>query len=133
MPYEVTTFTLPCGTGAVRADGSGVITGEDADVLMKKIMPGGVYFGQPLLVVTRQITRMTAEARKLFSRPNAPGVAQAWCGIVVTSPLIRVTVNFLMRVSGAAGSMKLFSSEPDAVAWMDERVRAHGPHMPAKT
>jgi hypothetical protein len=132
MPYEVTTFTLPCGTLATRADGSGIITGEDASALRTKIDPGGANFGQPLLVLTQQIVKMTSQARELFSRPNAPGSPQAWCAVVASSPLLRVTVNFLIRVSRSSQVIKLFPSERDAIAWMDERVRRHGPHLPAK-
>ncbi|HEY8206932.1 MAG TPA: hypothetical protein VIG99_05605 [Myxococcaceae bacterium] len=133
MPYVFTTFTLPCGTIALRADGSGTITGEDAGILMKRIGPGGANSGMPFLVLTQQMTKVSPEARQLFSHPTGPGVPQAWCALVITSPLIRVTLNFLTRVSrSATGSFKSFAAEPDAIRWLDERVRQDGPTMPAK-
>jgi hypothetical protein len=131
MPYAVSTFILPCGTPATRADGSGVITAEAATELMAKIGPGGEQFGRPLLVLTQQMTKMSPEARSIFSASGDPTADRAWCAVVVTSPVIRVTVNFLLRVSKAP-TVKLFSSEPDAIAWLDERVRVDGPTMPAR-
>ena len=40
MPYAYSIVTLPSGARATLADGSGVITGEDADLLMREIGPG---------------------------------------------------------------------------------------------
>ena len=131
MPYEVSGFTLPCGAPAARAEGSGAITREAADELMKQIGPGGANYHQPLLVLTQQMTKMSPEARKIFSKPADPAADQAWCAVVVTNPVIRVTVNFLLRVSQAP-TIKLFSSEPDAIAWLDERVRVDGPTVPPR-
>ena len=123
MPYEVSTFTLPGGVQATRADGSGVITREDAELLMKRIIPGGASFGQPFLVLTQKITRLSAEARGIFANNDDPDAENAWCAVVVTNPVIRVTINFLVRVSRTK-RLKLFSAEPDAIRWLDERVGA---------
>src|SRR6476646_11833826 len=109
MPYDVSTFTLPCGVQATRADGSGVISKEDADLLMQKINPGGSNYGQPLYVTTARMEKMSPEARSAFSVSPDPNVPPQWCAVVVTSPLMRVTINFLLRVSGSK-TIKMFGS-----------------------
>jgi hypothetical protein len=133
MPYDVTTISLPCGTLAVRADGSGVITEDDANKLIALIRRGGPNFGMPMLVLTQRISEMSAEARRLLSHPTSTGVEAMWCAVVVAASVIRVTVNFITRTTGGGDSLKMFSSEPDAIAWLDERIRVDGPHPSAKT
>jgi hypothetical protein len=122
MPYEVTTFTLPSGIKATRANGRGVITKEDADLLMQMINPGGSHYGQPLFVDSTRMERMTPEARSIFSVSPDPNAEQQWCAVVVTSALIRVTMNFLLRVSRSK-TIKMFSSEAEAMTWLDARAR----------
>ncbi|HYV44324.1 MAG TPA: hypothetical protein VFA20_05650 [Myxococcaceae bacterium] len=122
MPYEVSTFTLPCGARALKAIGTGVITREDADQLMKQIESGGSFYGLPQLYLTQGMEKMSPEARSLFSARTKGGVEQMWSAVVGSSPLIRVTVNFLLRLNRSR-STKMFSAEPEAVAWLDERVR----------
>jgi hypothetical protein len=122
MPYDVMTFTLPSGTRAIKAIGSGVITKEDADLLMKQIEPGAPLFGLPQLFLTHRMERMSPEARSLFSARTKGGLERTWCAVVGSSPLIRVTVNFLLRLSRSK-TTRMFSDEQEAVAWLDERVR----------
>jgi len=135
MPFELATFLLPSGIKAVRANGSGVITQQDADLLMHQINPGGPFFGLPRLFDTVRMERMTAEARSIFSGPSQPGMDPVWVAGVVTSPVIRVTTNFLLRVSGSplAASMKMFSDEKEAIAWLDERAREDAAKKPGST
>lgn len=132
MPYDVTTITLPCGTQALRAVGSGIITREDAEPLMQEL-DHGRYRGMPQIWLTQQMKQMTPEARSIFSKAPAEGVQRAWCVIVGASPLIRVTVNFLLRISRQGRLTKMFSTEPPAVAWLDERVREDAAKKTAAT
>jgi hypothetical protein len=131
MPFAVTTFNLPGGTAATLAKGSGAITRDEADDLMRQITPGGERHGMPLLVLTQEMTRMTAEARRVFAGGNDPTIEQAWTGVVVTNPVMRVTINFLLRVARTR-YVRLFSTEADAIRWLDERVRVDGPPKPAR-
>jgi hypothetical protein len=124
VPYHFTTFTLPSGVKAVRVNGSGVVDKGDADLLMREISPGGPYYLLPRLFTTEGMERMTPEARTIFSGPSDPEVAAVWCAAVVTNLLIRVSTNFLLRVSRMNQStLKMFSTEKEALAWLDERVR----------
>lgn len=121
MPYTVTNFTLPCGGRCVRIVGSGHIMKEDADYLMTYIGRGGSVFGVPMLILTQEIKSISSEARSFFSA-GIDREYQAWCGLVVTSALIRVTTNFLSRITGYRKS-KMFSTEEETIRWLDERVR----------
>jgi len=122
VPYQISTLDLPCGERFVRAEGSGVITREDADYLLGRVTPGGDLYGLPQVVLTQKVDSTTAEARNLFAGSSARNTLQTWCAVVVTNPIIRVTTNFLMRVNGTT-RLKLFTSEPEALRWLDERAR----------
>jgi len=132
MPYEVTTFTLPCGAKALRSVGVGVITQDDADWFMRQIEPGGAMYGLPQLHLTQRMEKMTPEARSLFSARTKGGVEKNWSAVVGSSPLIRVTVNFLLRISRSS-TTKMFSKEPEAIAWLDERAREDAAKKTAAT
>ena len=41
---------------------------------------------------------------------------------MVINPLLRVTINFVTRVTGNR-KVKMFGSEAEATRWLDERVR----------
>lgn len=122
MPFAYATFTLDCGTTAVRVDGTGVITREDAESVMKHTAPGGQYHGIPLLIDNRQVVRMDPEARSVFRLRYNPDIDYPWMAMVVPNAVIRVTVGFLLRTTGIT-TMKLFSSEPVAITWLDEQIR----------
>lgn len=123
MPYAYSTFTLPCGITAARADGIGVITLEDAQGLMGTITPGGQYHGMPLLLDNRQTAKMEPEARNLFGRGGAkPNPDDPWVAVVAPNPLLRVTVRFVLRTAKAT-KFELFASEQEAIAWLDQRTR----------
>jgi hypothetical protein len=122
VPYQISTLDLPCGEKFIRAEGSGVIAREDAEYLLNRVTPGGDLYGLPQLVLTQRVESTTAEARKLFGGANAQRARQTWCAVVVTSPLIRVTANMVARVNKAT-RVKLFTSEPEALRWLDERAR----------
>lgn len=121
MPYAITTFTLPCGVRCVRVVGSGHIVKEDADHLMSVIGQGGSESGRPKLFLAQEVKSIASEARSLFSSGFDPK-DQSWSGLVVTNPLIRMTSNLMSRVSGYRKS-KMFSTEEEAIRWLDERVR----------
>ncbi len=122
MPYQISTPDLPCGERFTRAEGSGVIAKEDAEYLLSRVTSGGDLNGLPQLVLTQKVTSITAEARKLFGGTNAQRAQQTWCAVVVTNPLIKVTANLVARVNKTT-RVKLFTSEPEAIRWLDERAR----------
>jgi hypothetical protein len=122
MPYNITTITLPCGSPCVRLETFGVVSKEDAEEMMKVIGEGGTMFGVPMLIQTERQKSLSSEARSLFSKGFDSGDQQAWCGVVVTNSLLRVTINFVTRVNGNR-KVKMFANEAEAARWLDDRGR----------
>jgi hypothetical protein len=118
----MTTITLPCGSPCVRLECVGVISGEEAAQMMAVIGEGGTMFGVPMLIQTERQKSLSPEARSLFSKGFDSRNEQAGCGVVVINPLLRVTINFVTRVTGNR-KVKLFASEAEATRWLDERAR----------
>jgi hypothetical protein len=65
---------------------------------------------------------ISSEARAVFAGRSDVRDRQTWTAVLLTNPVIRVTANFIMRIQGSTRT-KLFSSEPDALEWLDARVR----------
>lgn len=118
MPYEITTFQLPCGARGGRIEWSGTISAEESVEVIKQLSPGGTLHGLPTLVVTQKASTMTPEARALFGNHN---YAQ-WMAGVDTNTVMRVTANFIIRVKRTKW-LRLFADEQEAVRWLDERAR----------
>ncbi|HEY8207130.1 MAG TPA: hypothetical protein VIG99_06605 [Myxococcaceae bacterium] len=121
MPYELSTFTLPCGTRAARVDFTGSLTGEEATGLMKNWEVGQPLYGLPTLVQTQEMKEMAPGARAVFGGWKETGPYE-WYAIVINNPVIRVSANFIMRVSRTT-RRRLFTSEAEAVQWLDEKIR----------
>jgi hypothetical protein len=122
VPFDVTTITLPCGSPCVRLECAGVVSEQDADQMMAVIGEGGTMFGVPMLIQTERQKSLSPEARSRFSKGFDSRSEQAWCGVVVINPLLRVTINFVTRVTGNR-KVKMFASEAEATHWLDERAR----------
>ena len=122
MPFHITTITLPCGSPCVRLECVGVVNKEDADQMMAVIGEGGTMFGVPMLIQSERQKSLSPEARSVFSKGFDSRDEQAWCGVVVLNSLLRVTINFVIRVTGNR-KVKMFASEAEATRWLDERAR----------
>jgi hypothetical protein len=120
MPVHLSTFHLPSGARCLREDCIGDITLEDARSVLEQAGPGGPFYGLPVLGLTEQMTSVSAEARSLFG--GSADVSAVWAAVVVTKPVIRVTINFLMRFN-KSWKLRLFAREDEAVRWLDEQVR----------
>lgn len=122
MPFNIMTITLPCGSPCVRVECIGVVSKEEAGQMMAVIGEGGTMFGVPMLIQSERQKSLSPEARKIFSEGFNSRNEQAWCGVVVISPLLRVTINFVTRVTGNR-KVKMFAGEAEATRWLDERAR----------
>jgi hypothetical protein len=122
MPVEMSTFSLPGGTRCAKLVSSGRFSKEDAEALLKEMNPGGSMVGMPRLVLTQQLTSVAPEARWLFAGRPEEGEREPWVAVVVSNPVVRVTTNFLVRINRNK-RVRLFSSEPEATRWLDERIR----------
>src|SRR6185295_12980161 len=112
MPYEISTFTLPCGARAARVKISGVFEGHEARSAMGNWETGGPLHGVPGLVLTQEVKETTPEARSIFGGWKETSTTE-WFAVVVTSPLLRVTGNFILRVSKST-RRKMFTTEAEA-------------------
>jgi hypothetical protein len=121
VPHEATFFQLPCGARICRLELSGAVSGEEARMLLAQLQPGAALHGTPLLIVLQRLDSFSSDARGAVGQVGLEEV-ENWEAVVVTNPVIRVTVNFIMRIQGRKKT-KLFSSEPEALQWLDARVR----------
>lgn len=132
LPYEIKTFTLPGGARCACLDGFGRITKDDAEYLIAQVGPGGPLHGLPVLALTQRMESLSPEARNLIA--GRQQLKQwAWCAVVVTNPIMRVTSSFMMRILKVATTTKLFANEAEATQWLDERVREGAPGAKAGT
>jgi hypothetical protein len=122
MPVEMTTFTLPGGARCLRMETSGHFSKEDAAVVIRETSPGGSYFLLPQLVLTQKQTSIASEARSAFAARGELGDREPWAAVVVSSPVIRVVTNFLVRINRNK-RVCLFNGEPEAVRWLDAHTR----------
>jgi hypothetical protein len=125
MPYQPSTFQLPGGARCARIEATGTITGDEAVGIIARFDPGGAFHGLSLLVDGQNMVRMTPEARAHFAnRRNPPD--QEWMALIITNPVMRVTSNFILRMNGNV-KRRLFTTEAEAVRWLDDRVREGAP------
>src|SRR5262245_44065926 len=109
MSFVTSMFRLPCGVRAGRVEWQGQITGELARTAVVQAGPGGAMHGVPVLVIhTRDVT-MTSEARAVFASQKD----MEWTALVFHGVLLRVTANFIIRISGN-DRLRLFATEPEA-------------------
>ena len=122
MPIQASAFRLPSGARGVRVDCIGTISKEDADAYMEQVSLGGQFHGLPVLAVTLQIGNIGPGARGAFIRRGNDRRSERWMAVVVNNPVIRVTTNFVVRISGTK-KLRLFETEEEAALWLDERAR----------
>lgn len=113
---------LPSGARAARCDCSGIVTKADAEAWMAETGPGGPLYDLPILAVALQLQKVESDARGVFGQHQDPTREDNWMAVVVTNPVIRVTTNFVMRITRHR-KQRLFSTEAEAVAWLEERLR----------
>ncbi len=73
----------------------------------------------PLMVDSRNVKRISAEARKHFST-NGRDTCINSMAIIVKSPLSRVVGNFFMGLNKPPLPARLFEKEEDAVKWLKQ-------------
>jgi hypothetical protein len=71
----------------------------------------------PLLIDTRDIRSITKEARDYFSMNNRESHVIAF-GILIDSPLSKIIGNFFMGLNKPRVPVRLFTSEKEAVTWL---------------
>jgi hypothetical protein len=100
---------------------TGAFTLEDAVALVQQLDPGGPFQGLPLLVLTQGMESVSSDARGRLARRGEQGGWEPWSAVVATNAIIRVTVNFVARLTRVRRT-KLFATEVEALQWLDARV-----------
>jgi hypothetical protein len=121
MPYALSTFQLPCGVRCARVEWETEMNGEDARALMADAEPGGQMHGLPVLALGQKLRTVMPEARGVFSGDRAASFRNR-LALVMPNPVIRVTINFIMRVNRNQ-RQRVFGTEEEAIRWLDEGVR----------
>lgn len=73
---------------------------------------------RPTLVDIKTVLTVEREARKYYAEENL-SLAQA---LIISSPLSKVIGNFFLGLNKASCPMKLFTSEEDAINWLQGYV-----------
>ena len=106
--------------GFVRAtiEKGAVMTLEDAREALAATEQVANGKRRPVLVDLRGIKAQTREARQYFVSEEAARVSAA-VALLVGSPVSRVVGNFFLRLNVQRTPTELFTSEEDAIAWLE--------------
>lgn len=106
----------PGGTLAL-VRGTGLISGAEAEELNARTLEGGDLFLVPVIVIAEPGVELSGEARQAFGAVDRRG-RSAPVGIVTANAPLRVLVGFLLRISRAPASVKVFATEAEARAFV---------------
>ena len=91
---------------------------EEIVAAYRKINGGRV---RPALSDIRNVKSVTREARVYAASDDATSLVNA-SAVLVDSPISRVVGNFFLGINKPSYPMRLFSSEDDAVAWLNQYI-----------
>ena len=116
MPIQIEEAKTPKGRRMMLAKVSGHVSMADAEAMGKLLQPGQPYHQALILSIMDKSTDYHPDARRHFQtfNNNYDRIAT-----VVSSVLVRAAINFMAKVGGTGDRMQMFSTESDAVAWLD--------------
>lgn len=118
MPFEFSDHTSPSGMFYMRIDASGEVHLEDAEALTHRLTLPKYHLGK-ILSVVESGTDYKPKARKHFQHIRDFSALAA----VVTSPILRTAINLMLRLMhDGAGVVRLFTSEAEALAWLEDQA-----------
>ncbi|MDC0722277.1 STAS/SEC14 domain-containing protein [Nannocystis bainbridge] len=117
MPFVFAEATTPQGKPLLRIHVRDEVTITDAEALGARIEDDGPNHRWRILSVVEKGTEYSPAARRYFPnlQPKYGAIA-----VAVTSPIVRAAINMMMRLTGQAPNLRLFSSEAEALAWLDQ-------------
>ena len=116
MPIQVEEAKTPKGRRMMLAKVSGHVSMADAEAVGKLLQPGQPYHHALVLSIVDKSTDYHPDARRHFKTFNGHFDRMA---TVVSSVLLRAAINFMMKVGGSSDRMQMFSTEEEAVSWLD--------------
>jgi hypothetical protein len=120
MSIEMSISQLPSGARCMLMVTAGHFSKEDAEEFFRQISPGAPMHRLPRLCLCQKQTSASSDARTMFVRLE--GEEEPWTAMVVVSPVVRVAINFVLRISKNK-KVRLFTDEREATRWLDERVQ----------
>jgi hypothetical protein len=117
MPFIWEEKRTTSGKKFVRSVASGEVTVADARAMQQLLSLGGELHETPVVVVHEPGLHTVAEARKILA--DTLGHMRVPFAMVVSSAPARVTLSFMLRISGkSADQTKFFPDEAAATAWI---------------
>jgi SpoIIAA-like len=95
---------------------------DDAQELVAAVKHLSAGTSRPLMVDMREMKSQSRDARHYYTGSEAAGTIRA-AALVIGSPLSRVIANFAMGFNQIHVPTKLFTSEEDALAWLQGFVK----------
>lgn len=123
MPLDISESRTPTGNKLLLVQAQGVVTGAQAQVLVDDVATSGPHAGWPIFCKIAKGTEYTPEARKTMTA----GGSYPCCAILVTSAVLKTLVNFMMRVTGSDPRARMFATEAEALAWVDQVLQRGKP------
>ena len=117
MPIQIEEGKTPRGKRMMLARVSGKVSLEEAVAMGNQLKPGQPYHQSLVYCVVDKSTDYHPAARRHFTTFDGNYARMA---TLVTSPLVRAAINFMMRVFGNKADLRMFSTEATALAWLDE-------------
>lgn len=94
----------------------------DAQEAVRMVASLGDGVRVPVLVNMRALRNLNRDCRNYFASAETAKVQSA-AALIVDSPLTRAIGNFFMGINKTMIPTRLFTAEPDAVAWLKTFVR----------
>lgn len=121
MSLQIEEATTPGGLRYLQIDLAGHVDIDDGRAIEAWVLPGQPHHLGYLLPRVAKGTEYSPEVRKFFGTLDDKCSAVA---MVVTSPLVRAAVNLMLRYASVQGELlRMFTSEDEALAWLDSRAK----------
>jgi hypothetical protein len=125
MPLQFGEITTPKGRPCLLIDSSGLCDLADGQAMQARLNPGTRHHHGLVLSRAAKTTEFSPELRRFF--PTMGTDSYLALASVITSPVVRAAVKLLVRLTPrSAENFRVFASDADALAWLDEVADADG-------
>lgn len=118
MPVEFREGKTPKGHDVLISRSSGSVIAEEAQRLVDAVAAGGSHAGWAVHSTIEKGTQYTPDARRVFTA----GGSYSCCAVVVSNPIVKTIIGFIMKVTGRDERAKMFDSDQAAMNWIDETL-----------
>lgn len=118
MPIQTQEGKTPKGQRCMRALVSGHVSLADSQAMGEQLQPGQPYHQALVICLVEKGTVYSPESRKYFGTLKGKYRRLA---TVVTSAVLRASINFMVRVIGDDKDFRMFNTEAEAMPWLDEK------------